>query len=274
MPSSSLFCLIVGQSGISWCGWEVAAVKLLSDNRGVDAIERAEPSSGQPSSGQPFAGLSLEHSSTVDRVADELRRALFDGELEAGTQLREVALADAMGVSRSTVREALGVLVSEGLATREPNRGVHVSALDPEAVHDVCLARTVLEVAGVRRWGQSSDAARDQVRRALADFETAARSGVSPAELTAAHLAIHRALVGLTESPRLVAQAESLAREVRLGLARVDRIRRNASDQVATHRALLDLLEEGDVEAAATELEHHLAHAETSMREALGLSPR
>jgi DNA-binding GntR family transcriptional regulator len=77
----------------------------------------------------PFDTLRLEHSSTVDRVAEELRRALFDGEVEAGTPLRELALADAMGVSRSTIREALAILVAEGLATREPNRGVHVTGL-------------------------------------------------------------------------------------------------------------------------------------------------
>ena len=100
----------------------------------------------------PFETLNLEHSSTVDRVAEELRRALFDGEVEPGTPLREVALADAMGVSRSTIREALGVLVAEGLATREPNRGVHVTEPDPASVHDVSAARPVLEVAGVRRW--------------------------------------------------------------------------------------------------------------------------
>ena len=67
-----------------------------------------------------FQSLRLAHSSTVDRVAEELRRALFDGEVGAGTPLREVALADAMGVARSTIREALGVLVAEGLATRTP----------------------------------------------------------------------------------------------------------------------------------------------------------
>ena len=86
----------------------------------------------------PFGTLSLEHSSTVDRVAEELRRALFDGEVESGTPLREVALAESLGVSRSTIREALGVLVAEGLATREPNRGVHVTEPDPDSVRDVC----------------------------------------------------------------------------------------------------------------------------------------
>ena len=220
----------------------------------------------------PFDSLSLEHSSTVDRVAEELRRALFDGEVEAGTPLREVALADAMGVSRSTIREALGVLVAEGLATREPNRGGPVTAPDPASVHDVSAARRVLEVAGVQRWAEASEEAREACRQALRDFTAAAEAGASPAELTAAHLAIHRSFVGLTESTRLVALAESLTSEIRLALAKVDRIRRNAGDQVHSHAALIDLLERGDLEAAAAELTVHLEHAETSMLTALHLA--
>ncbi|HET7388200.1 MAG TPA: GntR family transcriptional regulator [Nocardioidaceae bacterium] len=219
----------------------------------------------------PFTSLSLEHSSTVDRVVEELRRALFDGEVEAGTPLREHALGEAMGVSRSTIREALGVLVAEGLATREPNRGVHVTALDPDSVHDVCAARAVLEAAGVRRWPEASQAARDDVRRALEDFTAAAHDGASPAELTAAHLGVHKAFVGLNESSRLAAMAEAVTSEVRLGLAKVDRIRRNAAEQVVSHRALLTLLESGDVDAAERELEDHLRNAETSMLTALHL---
>jgi len=218
-----------------------------------------------------FETLRLAHSSTVDRVVDELRRALFDGEVETGTPLREMALAEAMGVSRSTIREALGILVGEGLATREPNRGVHVTELDPGSVHDVCSARAVLEIAGVRRWNEAGELARDECRRALRDFTHVAEHGASPAELTAAHLAIHRAFVGLTESARLVALAETLTSEIRLALAKVDRIRRNAADQVRSHQTLVDLLESGDAEAAAMELAHHLQHAEASMLTALEL---
>ncbi len=220
----------------------------------------------------PFETLRLEHSSTVDRVAEELRRALFDGEVETGTPLREVALADAMGVSRSTIREALGVLVAEGLATREPNRGVHVTEPDPASVHDVSAARRVLEVAGVRRWAEASEESREACRQALRDFTEAAHTQASPAELTAAHLAIHLSFVGLTESTRLVALAESLTAEIRLALAKVDRIRRNAGDQVHSHATLIDLLERGDVEGAALELTRHLEHAETSMLTALDLA--
>ena len=213
--------------------------------------------------------LDLEHLSTVDRVADELRRAVFDGELESGTPLREVALADSLGVSRSTVREALAVLVGEGLATREPHRGVAVATPAPDSVHDVCRARLVLETAGVRAWPSAPEALRDDVRAALAAFADAANSGASYQVLNERHLAFHLSLVALAGSPRLEAMATSLFAELRLALAQVDRARQNAPDQAGSHTLLVRLLESGDVEATVEELERHLAGAEVAILERL-----
>ncbi len=219
----------------------------------------------------PFGTLSLTHASTVDRVADELRRAVFDGELESGTPLREVALADSLGVSRSTLREALGILVAEGIATREPHRGVSVTSPDPESIRDVCQARMILEEAGARHWPTASESARQAVREALRGYAAAVDAGASYQELNERHLALHVSLVGLTESPRLVAMASSLVGELRVALAQIDRMRRNAHDQAHTHAHLLSLLESGDVEAAAAELHAHLDGAEGAIVEALGI---
>src|SRR5688500_5847682 len=148
-----------------------------------------------------FGSLSLEHSSTVDRVADELRRAVFDGELESGTPLREVALAASLGVSRPTVREALTVLVAEGLATREPNRGVSVASPQADSVRDVCAARLVLEGAGIRRWNDATEEQRALVHSTLDAYITAIKADASYQELNERHLAFHVSLVGLTGSP-------------------------------------------------------------------------
>ena len=223
------------------------------------------------SSTDAFGSLSLEHSSTVDRVADELRRAVFEGELESGTPLREVALAESLGVSRPTLREALALLVAEGLATREPNRGVSVARPDPESVRDVSTARTVLETAGMRNWPHASEEAREAVRRALGDYERAVAEGASYQELNQRHLVIHLSLVGLTGSPRLVSMAESIVAELRLALAQIDRVRRNARDQAGSHHHLLDLLEAGDIDAAVAELGEHLHGAEDAIIERLDL---
>jgi DNA-binding GntR family transcriptional regulator len=222
-------------------------------------------------SSDAFGTLHLEHSSTVDRVAEELRRAVFEGELESGTPLREVALAESLGVSRPTLREALALLVAEGLATREPNRGVSVASPDPDSVRDVSRVRSVLETAGVQHWPTAGEEARDAVRRALGAYESAVADGASYQELNQRHLAIHLSLVGLTESPRLVAMAESVVAELRLALAQIDRVRRNARDQAGEHHHLLELLESGDVDAAVAELTHHLAGAEDAIIERLDL---
>jgi DNA-binding GntR family transcriptional regulator len=228
------------------------------------------------SGSSPFDSLvtvGLEQSSTVDRVVEELRRAVFEGELESGTPLREVALADSLGVSRPTVREALTVLVADGLATREPHRGVAVATPDPESIGDVSRARSVLELAGVRGWHDAIDGDRKAVRTALEEYAAAVAADASYEELNRRHLAIHLTFVALTGSPRLVAMAAALHAELRLALAQVERASRNASDQVAAHALLVDLLEAGRAEDAEMELERHLADGEAAILERLGLGP-
>ena len=234
-----------------------------------ETVRVSQPAS--PDASSAFETLHVEHSSTVDRVVAELRRAVFDGELESGTPLREVALAASLGVSRPTVREALTVLVAEGLATREPNRGVSVASPQADSVHDVCCARLVLEGAGIRAWADATDAQRAEVRATLDAYIRAIRSDASYQELNERHLDFHVSLVGLTGSPRLVAMQQNLVLELKLALAQVDRLRRNAHDQADTHAALVRLLEEGRVDAAYDFLVVHLEDAERGIIEALGL---
>lgn len=219
---------------------------------------------------EPFAGP--EPTSTLDRVVGELRSAVLDGALRSGTALREVALAERLGVSRQTIREALTVLVAEGLAVREPRRGVAVATPDPESVRDVCRARAVLEGAGVRRWPVASEELRERVRASLVAYLAAVRSGAAARRLDERHLAFHVSLVGLTGSPRLVHMAEALGVELRLALAQVDRTGRGAHDRADSHMHLVRLLERGDQEGASHHLARHLAEAEIAILEALGLS--
>ncbi|WP_406026343.1 GntR family transcriptional regulator [Nocardioides sp. NBC_00850] len=220
-----------------------------------------------------FESLTLdEPASTVDRVADELRRAVFEGELESGTPLREHGLADSLGVGRSTVREALTILVAEGLATRAPNKGVAVATPEAASVRDVCAARWVLEGAGVRNWRSASAEARRAVHESLDAYISAVHSErATYRELNERHLAFHLSLVALTGSPRLVAMQEHLVLELKLSLAQVDRIRRNAHDQAEDHAALVRLLDADRIEDAEQFLEKHLSDAAHAICKALGL---
>ncbi len=210
-----------------------------------------------------------EHSSTVERVAESLRHALFAGDLAPGTPLREVAIAEQLGVARSTVREALTQLTGEGLATRKPNRGVAVTAYDRDQVRDLIGARLVVELAGAHAWPDAAPHLREDVHTALSRYAELAESGARVRDITEAHLDFHRRIVALTGNERLTALSDQLYAEIRLALAHLDRLRSNAREQIADHRRLLELIESADTPTVDTALHAHLDGAETSIREAL-----
>ncbi len=79
------------------------------------------------------------------RLADLLSRGIIDGAIPAGTRLDEKSLAEAHGLSRTPVREALTELCGRGLALRRPYRGVEVIAPDPQHLAESFEAMSELE---------------------------------------------------------------------------------------------------------------------------------
>lgn len=83
--------------------------------------------------------------SRADAVFDALRRAVLEGKLPPGEHLRQEVLAEEFGVSQITVREALGRLITEGLAVRAPYKGVRVIELSAKDLEEAYSLRAVLE---------------------------------------------------------------------------------------------------------------------------------
>jgi DNA-binding GntR family transcriptional regulator len=71
------------------------------------------------------------------------------GELAPGDQVKEVLLAERLGISRAPVREALHILIREGLIRSEPQRGKFIRELSPTEIRDSYFISGVLEWAAV-----------------------------------------------------------------------------------------------------------------------------
>ncbi|MGH3762590.1 GntR family transcriptional regulator [Actinophytocola sp.] len=79
------------------------------------------------------------------QVADLLRKMIMDGTFAPGERLVERVLCDMMGASRSTLREALRKLETEGLVTVKPGQGPAVAEVDEKGIRDLYAVREALE---------------------------------------------------------------------------------------------------------------------------------
>jgi len=207
-----------------------------------------------------LADVKIRRRSTVDELAETLRDRILGGEVPPGAPLRESNMAQVIGVSRNTVREAFFALVAEGLIQHIPHHGFSVVKLSPEDVADLYRARRVLELAALETLSpddsddlKNVEAALEHLRRAAAENDTA--------DAYQADLEIHRALVAALGSPRLDAVFAGVLTELRLAIILMDTLS-DFPELVAEHEQLVKLIRVGDQAGASTLLKKHLDDAE------------
>ncbi|MBQ7841759.1 MAG: GntR family transcriptional regulator [Lachnospiraceae bacterium] len=79
------------------------------------------------------------------KVFHRLREDILAGKYKEHEELREMAISEEMGVSRTPVREALRQLELEGLVTIIPNKGAYVTGITRKDVEDIYAIRALLE---------------------------------------------------------------------------------------------------------------------------------
>lgn len=79
------------------------------------------------------------------RVFHKLRDDILSGKYKENDELREVAIGEELGVSRTPVREAFRQLELEGLIQIVPNKGAYVTGITRKDVQDIYMIRSLLE---------------------------------------------------------------------------------------------------------------------------------
>lgn len=92
-----------------------------------------------------------------DQVLERLRDAIIAGHFKPGDRLIERELCERMGVSRTSIREALRRLEAEQLIEVEPRRGPVVTRVTRKQVAEIYEVRALLEAALVRRFAEKAN---------------------------------------------------------------------------------------------------------------------
>jgi DNA-binding GntR family transcriptional regulator len=198
--------------------------------------------------------------SVVELAYDELRARIVDGRLEPGSRVGQAELADGLGISRGSVREALRRLAGDGLVVFEVNRGFFVADVGLERVLERLEARLLLEpgiarLAAVRRLEADLDALRAAV--------AAERSARSTAAAHDASRGFHAALASATHNEALLRIFDSLwIADVGRRLLASRRAQPEWQDSdAAEHEELLEAIEVGDGARAESLMRGHVESA-------------
>lgn len=205
--------------------------------------------------------------SLAERVAKDIRDLIAQGALRPGQRLSETGMAERLGVSRNTLREAFRSLTNEGLVTYEANRGVSVAVPTMAAVIDIYRVRRMIEVQALRTaFPQHPAVARMAAAVATAQDCVAAQDWLAVGN---ANMEFHAAIVDLADSPRLNELFTKLATELRLAFGLLDEPEMMHAPYVPMNRDLVAMVRRGEAADAARLLDQYLLQSERAVLAAL-----
>jgi DNA-binding GntR family transcriptional regulator len=197
----------------------------------------------------PEASAAVERVCLRDAAYARLRDWILDGTLAPDEQLRDEALAKALGMSRTPVREALQRLQDDGLIMTTANQRTFVSPVTLTQARDVYPMVAALEALALRlAMPHITSEALADMRTANDRLAAALRTEDTGAALDA-DLSLHAAFVRLSGNAELIATLSALKSKVR----RIERVFWGSADRtpsVQDHKELIAALEAGDGEVA------------------------
>lgn len=200
-----------------------------------------------------------------DQIYESIRERIVSLALAPGAMVYENEIAEALGVSRTPVREAIRLLVSEGLLDVLPQRGTRIALISGRKVRDARFVRERLELGAFRaaaeRWPHIDPAVRAAAAAKLEGLlaqQRAAADSRDIARFLPLDEAFHREILRLADNSTLlqiVDQMRAHLNRVRaLALQRFDDMDRLADE----HESLLAAVAGGNADAAEERLARHL----------------
>ena len=209
-----------------------------------------------------MSAQSLSPRALYEEVAELLRQRIFNRELEPGSWIDELKIAQDYGISRTPLREALKVLAAEGLVTMKVRRGAYVTEVSDKDLRDVYHLLSLLEsdAAGV----VATQATAAQLTE-LQSLHAALEAAVQPDQVDRDRFfelneAFHMRLLEIANNRWRDQMVTDLRKVMKLNrhnsLLKSGRIK----ESLAEHRAIMAALTSRNSEATAQRMREHFAN--------------
>ena len=204
-----------------------------------------------------MSAVTLTPRALYEEVAEQLRQRIFRRELEPGSWIDELKIAEEFGISRTPLREALKVLAAEGLVTMKVRRGAYVTEMSEKDLRDVYHLLSLLESDAA---GVVAERATDAQLKTLQDLHTELEAAVADREkFFAINERFHMHLLEMADNRWRSQMVADLRKVMKLNrhnsLLKQGRI----EDSLNEHRAILAAMVARDASATARAMQAHFA---------------
>ena len=204
-----------------------------------------------------MSAITLTPKALYEEVAEQLRQRIFRRELEPGSWIDELKIAEEFGISRTPLREVLKVLAAEGLVTMNVRRGAYVTEMSEKDLRDVYHLLSLLESDAA---GVVAERATPEQQQTLRDLHAELESAAGNREaFFSVNERFHMALLDMADNRWRSQMVADLRKVMKLNrhnsLLKSGRIQ----ESLAEHRAVMAALEQRDAAGAMARMQAHFA---------------
>lgn len=193
-----------------------------------------------------------------DVVFNTLRQEILTGKLKPGEHLREITLANKIGVSRTPVREAIRMLELEGLVKMMPRKGAQVADISQKELTDVLEVRNALEQLAIELACQRITPEQiEQLKENVVEFKAATRSG-DVTRLAQIDVDFHDIIFSATDNRRLIQMLNNLREQMYRFRFEYLKDSDVYEGLIEEHIQVIKNLEERDIQAARENISYHI----------------
>ena len=191
-------------------------------------------------------------------VFENLKQAIVRGNFSPGNRLVESRIAEAMGISRTPVREAIHKLEREGLIKKLPQGGFYVLNLSREEVEETFGIRSVLEsyaarLAAIKHQKEELEPLEEKIE----EFQYHLNRGEIEA-LPQINTEFHALLYAMSRSPRLIKMINDLKDQIyrfRRIILKIEMMAKRSNDD---HRQMLSAMKKRDADRVEMLVKQHI----------------
>jgi DNA-binding GntR family transcriptional regulator len=197
----------------------------------------------------------------VEQVRDAILEEISSGAVAPGDRIIQEQIAQALGVSRQPVQQALALLRNQGVLQDAPGRGLLVAPLDPEHVQNMYDMRAVIEGLAARRAAELCAERAAKFGPALIEAGRKAVAAGSVAKMIAADMKFHEFIYSLSGNPLIAPALETHLTYTQRVMGEVLIRDEKPRDIWNQHEAILKAIAKGDGERAESLVRAHLTQA-------------